>query len=223
MEGRLISGDPATVWRGAALDSRRLAGGELFFALPGERVDGHRFVAGALAAGAAAAVVTRPVAARPEATLIQVDDSLRALHRLTRAVREPDAAAAGGHHRLDRQDDHQGAAGGDAGPPLPGGGDAGQPEQPLRLSAGAARHPRGDRVDGRRDGHVDTGRVGRRQPAGAARRGGVHQRAAGPSDELRVGRGDRRRQGGAARRPGRGRPGGRQPRRSAGGRHRRSP
>ncbi len=91
MEGRLISGDPATTWRGAALDSRRIAGGELFFALPGERVDGHRFVAGALAAGAAAAVVTRPEevlpAAPPEATMIQVDDSLAALHRLTRAVR----------------------------------------------------------------------------------------------------------------------------------------
>jgi UDP-N-acetylmuramoyl-tripeptide--D-alanyl-D-alanine ligase len=88
MEGRLISGDPATIWRGAALDSRRLEGGELFFALPGERVDGHRFVVGALASGAAAAVVTRPVEAPPEATLIQVDDTLRELHRLTRAVRK---------------------------------------------------------------------------------------------------------------------------------------
>ncbi|MFQ5350002.1 MAG: UDP-N-acetylmuramoyl-tripeptide--D-alanyl-D-alanine ligase [Thermoanaerobaculia bacterium] len=87
MEGRVISGDPATVWRGAALDSRRLAGGELFFALPGEHVDGHGFVADALAAGAAGAVVTRPVGVPPEATLIQVDDALAALHRLTRTVR----------------------------------------------------------------------------------------------------------------------------------------
>jgi UDP-N-acetylmuramoyl-tripeptide--D-alanyl-D-alanine ligase len=87
MGGRVISGDPATEWRGAALDSRRLAGGELFFALPGARVDGHRFVAGALAAGAAAAVVARPVEAPATATLIRVDDTLAALHRLTRAVR----------------------------------------------------------------------------------------------------------------------------------------
>ena len=87
MGGRVISGDPATVWQGAALDSRRVTGGELFFALPGERVDGHRFVAGALAAGAAAAVVARPVTAPREATMIQVDDTLRGLHRLTRAVR----------------------------------------------------------------------------------------------------------------------------------------
>jgi UDP-N-acetylmuramoyl-tripeptide--D-alanyl-D-alanine ligase len=87
MQGRLISGDPATIWRGAALDSRRLTGGELFFALPGERVDGHRFVGAALAAGAAAAVVAQPVEAPAGATLIQVDDTLSALHRLTRAVR----------------------------------------------------------------------------------------------------------------------------------------
>ena len=87
MEGRVISGDPATIWRGAALDSRRLTGGELFFALPGERADGHRFVAAAVAAGAAAAVVARPVEAPPEATLIRVEDGLSALHRLTRAVR----------------------------------------------------------------------------------------------------------------------------------------
>jgi UDP-N-acetylmuramoyl-tripeptide--D-alanyl-D-alanine ligase len=87
MEGCVISGDPATIWRGAALDSRRLAGDELFFALPGEQVDGHRFVGDALAAGAAAAVVTHPVTAPTDATLIQVDDTLAALHRLTRTVR----------------------------------------------------------------------------------------------------------------------------------------
>jgi UDP-N-acetylmuramoyl-tripeptide--D-alanyl-D-alanine ligase len=91
MGGRVICGDPATIWRGAALDSRRLAGGELFFALPGEHVDGHRFVVSALAAGAAAAVVTRPeevlAEAPPATTLIQVEDSLRALHQLTCAVR----------------------------------------------------------------------------------------------------------------------------------------
>ncbi len=87
MEGRVIAGDPAAVWRGAALDSRRVGGGELFFALPGERDDGHRFVAAALAAGAAAAVVARPVEAPGAATLIEVDDTYTALHRLTAAVR----------------------------------------------------------------------------------------------------------------------------------------
>ena len=40
---------------GATLDSRRMAAGQVFVPLPGSRVDGHDFVATALAAGAAAA------------------------------------------------------------------------------------------------------------------------------------------------------------------------
>ncbi len=42
---------------GVSTDSRRIAAGELFFALRGENFDGHRFLAAARAAGAAAAVV----------------------------------------------------------------------------------------------------------------------------------------------------------------------
>lgn len=87
IEGELLSGDPAAVWRGVGLDSRRIAGGELFFALPGERTDGHRFVADALAAGAAAAVVERRDVAAEGGALILADDCFEALHRLTRAVR----------------------------------------------------------------------------------------------------------------------------------------
>lgn len=84
MSGALIGDvDAGARYRGAAIDSRRVEGGELFFALPGERTDGHRFVAGALAAGAAAAVVRTPVgdAGGP---LIRVDDVTEALHDLTR-------------------------------------------------------------------------------------------------------------------------------------------
>jgi UDP-N-acetylmuramoyl-tripeptide--D-alanyl-D-alanine ligase len=42
-------------------DSRRLAPGGLFVALPGERVDGHDFAAAAMAAGAAGVLAGRPV------------------------------------------------------------------------------------------------------------------------------------------------------------------
>src|SRR5487761_63808 len=42
---------------GAAIDSRAVRPGELFFALPGERADGHDYVAAALNAGAVAAVI----------------------------------------------------------------------------------------------------------------------------------------------------------------------
>jgi len=84
MNGTLIGSlDPGACWRGAAIDSRRVEGGELFFALPGERTDGHRFVASALAAGASAAVVAAPVddAGGPQ---IRVDDVTAGLHDLTR-------------------------------------------------------------------------------------------------------------------------------------------
>jgi UDP-N-acetylmuramoyl-tripeptide--D-alanyl-D-alanine ligase len=60
--GRLVGGDPATPVTGSVeFDSRRLCPGDLFLALPGERVDGHDFVARALAAGARAALVAREV------------------------------------------------------------------------------------------------------------------------------------------------------------------
>lgn len=87
MEGRLISGQGETRWEGAALDSRAIGGGELFFALQGERTDGHRFVPQALERGACAAVVSRQVEAVGDRGLIEVDDTFSALHRLTRDVR----------------------------------------------------------------------------------------------------------------------------------------
>jgi UDP-N-acetylmuramoyl-tripeptide--D-alanyl-D-alanine ligase len=85
MDGHVIAGDPRARWRGAALDSRKVEGGELFFALPGERTDGHLFVGDALDRGAAAAVVSREVPAR--GTLVRVADTVAALHALTRAGR----------------------------------------------------------------------------------------------------------------------------------------
>ncbi len=48
---------------GAAIDSRQIMRGDLFVALPGERVDGHQFVVDALQRGARGALVTRAWAA----------------------------------------------------------------------------------------------------------------------------------------------------------------
>ncbi len=87
MDGTLLSGDPETLWSGAVLDSRKVSGGELFFALRGEKSDGHRHVAQALARGAAAAVVHADVEAPAGATLIRVADTYAGLHALTRAIR----------------------------------------------------------------------------------------------------------------------------------------
>jgi UDP-N-acetylmuramoyl-tripeptide--D-alanyl-D-alanine ligase len=87
MEGEVIAGDPATVWRGAALDSRKVGGGELFFALRGARSDGHEHVAAAFARGAAAAVVHREIAAPPAGPLLRVADTYAGLHALARHLR----------------------------------------------------------------------------------------------------------------------------------------
>lgn len=83
--GRIVSGDPGKECAGAAIDSRKIQGGEIFFALPGTHTDGHRFVGAAAAAGAAAVVVQEDVLA--ETVVIRVEDTLKALQDLARHVR----------------------------------------------------------------------------------------------------------------------------------------
>ena len=77
---------------GYSIDSRTLKPGDLFFAIHGERFDGHDFVAAALERGACAAVVARDrVGALAPAVgsqaLLATDDVLAALQRLAAAVR----------------------------------------------------------------------------------------------------------------------------------------
>ncbi|MGA7341307.1 MAG: UDP-N-acetylmuramoyl-tripeptide--D-alanyl-D-alanine ligase, partial [Terracidiphilus sp.] len=77
---------------GYSIDSRTVRPGELFFAVRGERHDGHDFVVAALAEGAAAAVVSRArVASLPDAALINplliAEDPLLALQALAAHVR----------------------------------------------------------------------------------------------------------------------------------------
>jgi UDP-N-acetylmuramoyl-tripeptide--D-alanyl-D-alanine ligase len=86
--GRVMAGDPSARIDGAAIDSRAVRGGELFFAFGGERTDGHRFVADALARGAAAAMVQEDLPTPPQGALLRVDDTFEALHALTRHVRQ---------------------------------------------------------------------------------------------------------------------------------------
>jgi UDP-N-acetylmuramoyl-tripeptide--D-alanyl-D-alanine ligase len=74
---------------GYSIDSRTLRPGELFFAVKGERLDGHGFVEAALAAGAVGAVVRRdrlPHFSSP-ARLLAVEEPLAALQDLAAAVR----------------------------------------------------------------------------------------------------------------------------------------
>jgi len=69
---------------GVTFDSREVAPGFLFVAMPGTVHDGHTFVDAAFAAGAAAAIVAQPID-RPH---VLVDDVFAALQALGRAARE---------------------------------------------------------------------------------------------------------------------------------------
>src|SRR5438552_2346166 len=82
----------ALVAQGYSIDSRTIAPGELFFAVRGERFDGHDFIAVAVERGATAAVVSRArVASLPDAVLavplLIADDPLLALQALAAHVR----------------------------------------------------------------------------------------------------------------------------------------
>lgn len=73
-----VIGIPVGEVRALAYDSRRVNPGTLFFAVPGDHVDGHDFVADAVAAGAVGAVVEREVPGADVPQLV-VDRSRRAL------------------------------------------------------------------------------------------------------------------------------------------------
>src|SRR5579864_8294149 len=105
--------DTHAVATGYSIDSRTIRPGELFFAVKGEKLDGHDFVDQALGKGAVAAVVSRDnlssvnarvegqpshvnesvgaaLQARPsqaQSGLLVVDDTLLALQTLATAVR----------------------------------------------------------------------------------------------------------------------------------------
>ncbi|WP_350334958.1 UDP-N-acetylmuramoylalanyl-D-glutamyl-2,6-diaminopimelate--D-alanyl-D-alanine ligase [Coralliovum pocilloporae] len=69
-----------------SIDSRSLEPGHAFFAIKGDRFDGHDFVKAALDNGAAFAVVSRADETTPQPYVL-VDDVLRALERLAVAAR----------------------------------------------------------------------------------------------------------------------------------------
>lgn len=85
--GDLTGSPDAAVTGAVTLDSRTVSGGDLFVAVPGERVDGTEFLAAAATAGAVGAITTRPDDALP---CVVVADPVEALGRL----------AAGVHARL---------------------------------------------------------------------------------------------------------------------------
>jgi UDP-N-acetylmuramoyl-tripeptide--D-alanyl-D-alanine ligase len=89
--GQLFSAQPARTATGYSIDSRTLVSGDLFFAVKGERFDGHDFIPAAIARGAVAAVASGARAAEvglpPETPILLVEDPLQALQQLAAAVR----------------------------------------------------------------------------------------------------------------------------------------
>ena len=69
---------------GVEMDSRDVRPGDLFIALKGEAMDGHRFIDNAFAAGAAAAIVDRPI----DWPHVLVEDTTAALYALAAAARK---------------------------------------------------------------------------------------------------------------------------------------
>ncbi len=87
--GEFVAGDPGRPVDGFSIDSRTLQPGDVFFAIRGDRFDGHQFAAAAAAQGACGLVVSdasaAPAAGGP--AVVRVPDTIRALQALARSIR----------------------------------------------------------------------------------------------------------------------------------------
>jgi len=89
--GQIISGDTDTKIRGISTDSRTIKPGDLFFAIKGERCDGHQFVMHAMNTGAVGAVISNEFKLEPahkNFPVIRVKDTTTALGDLARYYRQ---------------------------------------------------------------------------------------------------------------------------------------
>ncbi|WP_275783510.1 UDP-N-acetylmuramoylalanyl-D-glutamyl-2,6-diaminopimelate--D-alanyl-D-alanine ligase [Pararhizobium gei] len=94
MHGRPMGNLPEGI-TGISIDSRSIGKGEAFFAIKGDRVDGHDYAGIAIANGATLLVVSEaklPALGRLSAPMIVVDDVLEAMVRLGCAARDRSAA-----------------------------------------------------------------------------------------------------------------------------------
>jgi UDP-N-acetylmuramoyl-tripeptide--D-alanyl-D-alanine ligase len=96
MAGTIAAGPAGLALDGFSIDSRTLRAGDLYFAILGERLDGHQFVQAAIGAGAAGVVVSNPSSVPADAgaglVVLRVDDTTRALQRLARHIRRESGA-----------------------------------------------------------------------------------------------------------------------------------
>lgn len=93
LEPDIVTGPAALVetFAGLSIDSRTIKPGEIFFAIVGDKNDGHSFVEAAFKQGAAAAVINRArlgqFSTSPEGMILAVDDTHEALLNLAAYIR----------------------------------------------------------------------------------------------------------------------------------------
>ena len=95
MDATLLTGHPEERIDGFSIDSRTLSPGDLFFAIRGQRLDGHAFVAEAWHKGACGVVVSDATAAMagPSGPIVMfVRDTIAALQALGRHIRRASGA-----------------------------------------------------------------------------------------------------------------------------------
>src|SRR5436190_22992274 len=80
-----IAPDPNLVFHAAHHDSRQIEHGDLYVAIKGHKIDGHRFTSTVAQSGALGALCNEPVADVPQDFLqIVVPDVIEALHATAR-------------------------------------------------------------------------------------------------------------------------------------------
>lgn len=100
MGAGLEHGDPSLSILGVTSDSRKVAPGDLFCALVGERVDGHNYVAEVFRKGARAAIIEHPVPGLLELLSAEDPDRKFALLSVTSTVKALQALAASYRNEL---------------------------------------------------------------------------------------------------------------------------
>jgi UDP-N-acetylmuramoyl-tripeptide--D-alanyl-D-alanine ligase len=85
--GRVIQ-NPEAVVSSVVIDSREVKPDSVFFAIKGERLDGHAFLGQALATAKGAVVAQVPEDVPANKAIVQVEDTTKALQRLASSIRD---------------------------------------------------------------------------------------------------------------------------------------
>ena len=86
--GTLVQGNWLGRIKGVSIDSRTIKKGDIFFAIKGDRFDGHQFIGQAITSGAYVIVASKPVSKEIKVPVIRVKDTTGALGDLASFYRD---------------------------------------------------------------------------------------------------------------------------------------